>query len=199
MTLPNKRALEDLPDADAVTAALAGNDKAYTLIMRRYKKPLFRYALRHLGDADDAEDAVQDAFIAAYNNLHRYKPQYQLSTWLYQITLNKCRDIGRKRKTRAFMQRITPFVENTIAGNNDIDSPEALLQTRSELQLMQVGIASLPETLKTAFVLCVMQEKSHKEASDILGLSPKAVELRVYRARRQLRESLQNADRDAQA
>ena len=194
MTSPDSLALNDLTDSDAVRAALDGNDAAYTLLMRRYKGPLYRYALRHLGDADDAEDAVQDAFIAAHNNLHRFKPHLRFSTWMYRITLNKCRDIGRKRKARAFMQRMSSFVENTAPADEASHSPEALHQSRSQLDQLQTRIARLPDSLKPAFVLCVMQEKSHKEASQILHLSPKAIEVRVYRARQILRAGLDDED-----
>jgi RNA polymerase sigma factor CnrH len=192
MTSPASQLLEDRPDATLIANVLEGEDRAFTVLMRRYKNPLYRFALRHLGNADDADDAVQDTFIAAYNNLQHYKPQYRLSTWLFQITLNKCRDIGRKRKTRAFLQRITPFIENTVAGNDDTLNPEMQHQSRTELSLVKTEIAALPETLKAAFILCVLEEKSQKEAGAILGLSPKAVELRVYRARQKLKESLQD-------
>ena len=187
MTSPNNQTLDDQADKDLVAKVLAGQDQAFTDIMRRYKDNLFRFALRHLGDADDAEDAVQDAFVAAYNNLHRYKPQYRLSTWLFQITLNKCRDIGRKRKTRAFLQRLTPGVENTVAGNDALYNPETLNQSRTGVERLREEIAHLPKGVKTAFILCVLEEKSHKEAGEILNLSPKAVELRVYRARQHLK------------
>jgi RNA polymerase sigma factor CnrH len=192
MTSPASQLLEDRPDATLIANVLEGEDRAFTILMRRYKHPLYRFALRHLGNADDADDAVQDTFIAAYNNLQHYKPQYRLSTWLFQITLNKCRDIGRKRKTRAFLQRITPFIENTVAGNDDTLNPEMQHQSRTELSMVKTEIAALPEPLKAAFILCVLEEKSQKEAGAILGLSPKAVELRVYRARQKLKESLQD-------
>jgi RNA polymerase sigma-70 factor (ECF subfamily) len=190
MTSPNNQGLDDLTDKELITKILAGKDQAYTVIMRRYKDNLFRFALRHLGDADDAEDAVQDTFVAAYNNLRRYKPQYQLSTWLFQITLNKCRDIGRKRKTRAFLQRLTPVVENTVAGNDALYNPETLSQSRTGVERLRAEIEHLPKGVKTAFILCVLEEKSHKDAGEILNLSPKAVELRVYRARQHLRAAI---------
>ncbi len=190
MTSPNNKPQADQQETALVKQALAGEDTAYTAIMRRYKIPLYRFALRHLDDEDDAEDAVQDTFIAAYNNLHRYKPQYRLSTWLFQITLNKCRDIGRKRKTRAFMQRMTPFIEETIAGKDNVDNPETLHQSRSELAQTSAQIANLPEALKSAFILSVIEQKTHKEIAEILRISTKAVELRVYRARQRLKAQM---------
>lgn len=190
MTSPNNQTEDEITDTVLISSALAGEDKAFTVLMRRYKAPIYRFALRHLGDEDDAEDAVQDAFIAAYNSLHRFNPKYRFSTWIFQITLNKCRDIGRKRKTRAFMQRLTPFVENTIASDGGADSPETQHQSRAALSQLKDQIAQLPDTLKPAFILCALEEKSHKEASEILRLSPKAVELRVYRARQHLRAAI---------
>ncbi len=190
MTSHNNHDGSHAADITLISQVLNGESKAFTTIMRRYKTPLYRFALRHLGDEDDAEDAVQDAFIAAYNNLHRYKSQYKLSTWLFQITLNKCRDIGRKRKTRAFMQRMTPFIEDTIAGKDNLDNPEMRHQSRSELGQLEDEIASLPEALKSAFILSVLDQKPHKEIAQILKISVKAVELRIYRARQRLRQRL---------
>ncbi|PHS21921.1 MAG: RNA polymerase subunit sigma-24 [Robiginitomaculum sp.] len=191
MTSPNNQTEDENTDTALISSILAGKDKPFTQLMRRYKSPLFRFALRHLGDEDDAEDAVQDAFIAAYNNLHRFNPKYRFSTWIFQITLNKCRDIGRKRKTRAFMQRLTPFVENTVSSDIGSDNPETLHQSRAALSQLKDQITQLPDTLKPAFILCALEGRSHKEASEILKLSPKAVELRVYRARQHLKAHLQ--------
>ncbi len=180
----------ETPDALLVKRALDGEDRAYTLIMRRYKEALFRYALRYLGDEDEAEDVVQNAFISAFYNLHRYKARYRLSTWLYRITLNKCHDMARMKKARRFMQRLAPEKHDALPDAKSETPPESRLQARDDLHTLQTGIADLPPKLRSAFILFCLEDRSQAEVGQILGISPKAVELRVYRARQKLRAML---------
>ena len=86
------------------------------------------------------------------------------------------------------MQHMTPFIEETIAGKDNVNNPETLHQSRNELVQASAQIANLPEALKSTFILSVIEQKPHKEIADILRISPKAVELRVYRARQHLRK-----------
>ncbi len=189
MTSPNSPD-RDTPDAELVRRALDGEERAYTLIMRRYKEVLYRYALRYLGDEDEAEDVVQNAFISAFYNLHRYNVRYKLSTWLYRITLNKCHDMARMKKARRFLQRLVPERHNALPDAQSAIAPETRLQARDDLQALHSGIAALPPRLREAFILFCLEERSQAEAARILGISPKAVELRVYRARQKLKAML---------
>jgi len=166
-----------------INRAAAGDDRAFTEIMRKFKTPLYRFAYRHMGDADDAEDIVQDTFIALHRNLARFNPKYKASTWVFQIAMNKCRDMGRKRKTRAFMQRITPLMEVKLTDIEANDNPEAALDDKKRLEAVNTAISGLPESLKAPLILCTIENLSQKQAADILKISPKAVETRIYRAR----------------
>jgi len=189
MTSPNSPDT-DTPDALLIKRALDGEDRAYTLIMRRYKDALFRYALRYLGDEDEAEDVVQNAFISAFYNLHRYQPRYQFSTWLYRITLNKCHDMARMKKARRFMRRLVPEKHDTLPDAHSEAPPESRIQARDDLKVLQAGISDLPPKLRAAFILFCLEDRSQIEVGEILGITPKAVELRVYRARQKLKAML---------
>ena len=180
--------VSDDEDKALIKRAAAGDDPAFTIIMRKYKSPLYRFAYRHMGDADDAEDIVQDTFIALHRNLARFNPKYKASTWVFQIAMNKCRDMGRKRKTRAFMQRMTPLVEVKLTGIEASENPEAALDDKEKLEAVSIAISNLPESLKAPLILCTIENMSQKQAADILKISPKAVETRIYRARAALSE-----------
>ncbi len=182
---------DDEKDKALVTRAVDGEDPAFTAIMHKYKSPLYRFAYRHMGDADDAEDIVQDTFIAMHRNLARFNPQYKFSTWAFQIAMNKCRDLGRKRKTRSFMQRITPAMEVKITQIQTDENPETRIDDKRKLAATQAAIAKLPDNLRAPLILCTLENMSQRQAAEILKISTKAVETRVYRARAQLAKELQ--------
>ncbi len=175
--------VSDEEDKALIKRAAVGDDPAFTAIMRKYKSPLYRFAFRHMGDADDAEDIVQDTFIAMHRNLARFNPQYKFSTWAFQIAMNKCRDMGRKRKTRSFMQRMTPIMETKITQVQTDENLEDVIDNKRKLEATQIAIANLPSNLRAPLILCTLENMSQKQAADILKISPKAVETRIYRAR----------------
>ncbi len=182
--------VSDAEDKALIKRAAKGDDLAFTAIMRKYKSPLYRFAYRHMNDADDAEDIVQDTFIALHRNLTRFNPKYKFSTWVFQIAMNKCRDLGRKRKTRSFMQRMTPLMETKITKIQSDENLETVIDDKRKLEAVQKAIAGLPKTLREPLILCTLQNMSQKQAAEILKLSPKAVETRIYRARQSLSKVL---------
>ncbi|VAV92919.1 RNA polymerase sigma factor cnrH [hydrothermal vent metagenome] len=186
MTQPTKSGPNGDDDRSLIVRTLEKDDHAFTLLMRRFKLPLYRFAIAHVNDADDAEDIVQETFVAAYRNLARYNPKYEVSTWLYRIALNKCRDLGRKRKTRHFLQRMTPMLEEQVSRFSALGDPETHLLEQNELQILAKKIVALPTKLREPLILCAIENLSQKQAGRILGISPKAVETRVYRARKLL-------------
>ncbi len=191
MPPPNKTDADLSSDRALIKQALAGNEHAFTQLMRRFKLPLYRFAISHINDADDAEDIVQESFVAAYRNLARFDPQYEVSTWLFRITLNKCRDLGRKRKTWRFLTRMNPWTEEQASRLTAPDDPQEKILMRNELQEVMEQIAHLPDTLRSPLILCAIEDMSHKQAADILHISIKAVETRIYRARKILQQNQQ--------
>ncbi|MEM7317365.1 MAG: sigma factor, partial [Planctomycetota bacterium] len=86
------------PDAAAIADVLAGQRESFGLIVDRYERPLFRVALSRLGDAELAEEAVQEAFLCAYRSLHTYDSRFSFRTWLWTILVNQCRRAYGKAK-----------------------------------------------------------------------------------------------------
>lgn len=181
---------ETEPDSDLVRRARAGEQRAFSLLMGRHKHWVYRFVRRYVGDADEAYDVTQDAFVAAMANLHRYDPARPFDAWLRRIALNKCRDRARREAVRrAFgLSRRGPEeieqVADTAAG------ADQTLATGAALSALDQAIAALPASLKEPLVLTALEGLSQKEAAEVLGLSAKAVEVRVYRAKRQLAEML---------
>ncbi|MDO8912607.1 MAG: RNA polymerase sigma factor [Phenylobacterium sp.] len=178
-------------DADLVARARDGDDQAFGELLRRYKPAIFGFVRRYVGDADVAVDVVQETFIAAWLALARYDGRRPLRVWLRAIALNKCRDRGRRLAVRRF-----------ILGDKDDLSPEAQAQPDpaplGEAQLIsaerraiiQKAIETLPAKLKEPLLLTYFDELTQEEAADLLGVTVKAIETRVYRARQRLAELL---------
>ncbi len=180
-------------DAELVRRARAGEQRAFSLLMGRHKHWLYRFVRRYVGDADEAYDVVQDAFVSAMSNLARYDPSRPFEAWLRRVALNKCRDRARREAVRRAFGLSKRGPEETEAVADPSAATDQVLATNHALKALDQAIAALPAALKEPLVLTVLEGLSQKEAGAILGLSAKAVEVRVYRAKRQLAETL---DRD---
>jgi len=178
-----------LSDAELATLAIAGRDAAFGEIVRRHRDTLYRLALGNVGDPDEALDLVQESFLAAYRALARYDGERPLRSWLATITINKCRDWGRRRAVRRLFAFARPIDEAAEIAD-DAPGADAAVADRQALARVQRAIAELPATLREVIVLRGVEGLSQAEAAEILGVSAKAIETRLYRARAQLAAAL---------
>lgn len=183
-------AAEPEPDADLVRRARAGEQRAFSQLMGRHKHWVYRFVRRYVGDADEAYDVTQDAFVAAMSNLHRYDPGRPFDVWLRRIALNKCRDRARREAVRRAFGLSRRGPEETEQVADPAAGADEAVAAASALKALDHAIAALPVSLKEPLVLTTLEGLSQKEAAAVLGLSTKAVEVRVYRAKRQLAEML---------
>ena len=177
-------------DADLVGASLAGDQSAFTEIMRRHKSAVHGFVRRYVGDRDEAYDLVQETFISAWAALSGFEKGRPLSVWLRRIALNKCRDWTRRRTVRAFFYTAKSIETSSRALATPFDSEDR--EQEAMLVALDSALASLPTALKEPLLLTLFEGLSHKEAADLLHVSPKAVETRIYRARRILARELSN-------
>ena len=187
--------LGDCSDGDLAALALTGRQAAYGELMQRYREPVFRLVRSHVGDADEALDVVQETFVAAFASIGRYDPSRPFRHWINRIALNKCRDWGRRRAVRRFFSFALPvgaaeaIVDDAIFGEAMVDDARALRSTEDAL-------ARLPAALKEPLILTVIDGLSQAEAASVLGLTEKAVEVRIYRARKSLEAMLAAGKRE---
>lgn len=169
----------------------SGDDFALNEIMHRYKERVYRLAWRYVGNEDAALDVTQETFTKLYFNIDKYDPAYKFSTWLFQIAVNLCRDHLRKNKNHV---RNVSFDALSESGSGDWqrsdENIEASLQSKQQLAHLRQEIERLPDTLKEAFILFALEERTQNECAEILDVSAKTVETRVYRARKILSEKL---------
>lgn len=178
-------------DTDEALAASAarGDHAAFNMLVKRHKEPLYRFVRRYVGQADDAYDILQDSFVSAWTALSRYDPKRPFAPWLHRIALNKCRDFGRRQAVRRALLRIVA-VEPQDVSQSEAEIIDAEAQASNKLHRLNKAVADLPARYKEPLLLTAMEGRSHDEVAQILGISSKAVEMRVYRARHQLRQAM---------
>lgn len=188
-------AAADTPDAVLVRQALAGEREAFTCLITRHKLWLFRFIRRFTGNDDDAFDVLQDCLVAAWLGLKSYDPERPFNGWIRQVALNKCRDWSRRRALRNVVSLFGNL--DVFAADSRGSSPEGELVTGQALDCLDRAIASLPRALREPLILTAFEGLSHREAAELLGISGKAVETRIYRARHRLAEAIQESSPDS--
>ncbi|MGD0877445.1 MAG: sigma-70 family RNA polymerase sigma factor [Anaerolineales bacterium] len=179
----------------SIEALRLGDRGEFARLVDAYSGPLYRLALKLLGNAPDAEDALQNTFIKAFQHLDTFEGRSSLSTWLYRIASNEALMLLRKRRPEINIADTT--AEEEDERNNDpvqfIDwccLPEEEYLSAEGRKALEGAVENLPETLRIVFVLRDIEDLSIQETSQVLGLSETAVKTRLLRARLRLREEL---------
>lgn len=186
---------DDLDRAD-MERLVKGSDAVLNSLMDRHAEKLFHYLIRQLGNEQDAEDLAQEAFVKVYQHRSRFDPRQKFTTWLYSIATNLCRDrlryrarhpqvpLERDLETDASLGERLPLAGGT---------PSEQLEQQETAEAVRRAIATLPEELRTSLVLSEYEGFSHGEIGSMLNCTAKAVETRLYRARKELRLRLARA------
>jgi RNA polymerase sigma-70 factor (ECF subfamily) len=169
------------PDDRLVRRAQKGDQAAFAELLERHQQRLFTLAVRELGSAADAEDAVQEAFIRAWKALPRFRVESAFSTWVYRICLNAIHD-QRARRARGGGVPLDDVVE-------PIDPRDAILEAELSSEL-QRALAALDETYRTAVILYDVLGRSYAEIAEVLSVPEGTVKSRIFRGRTELARSL---------
>jgi len=170
-----------------IEKARHGDDEAFTMLVTTYQTPVYNLCFRMLGEATAAEDAAQETFWRAYQNLKRYDPQRSFATWLLSIAAHYCIDQQRKQKMGLF--ELDEFPDFDLA-DPDIPNPENEVITNSEDEALHRLINQLNPPDRAAVILKYWYGCTEEEISQILSLTVSAVKSRLHRARRQLAETI---------
>jgi RNA polymerase sigma-70 factor, ECF subfamily len=184
----------DALDRQDMARLASGHDAALNDLMARHGPRLYAYLLRQLQDESGAEDAAQETFVRVFQHRRKFNPQHRFSTWLYTIATNLARTSQRSQKRHP---QVSLEAENDLTGEGlrdrlpaaEPDATEALAAAERATAVRE-AVAALPEELRTALILAEYEERSQKEIAGILDCTPKAVEMRIYHARQQLRQRL---------
>jgi RNA polymerase sigma-70 factor, ECF subfamily len=188
ITLPT-----DASDSELARRVARGETAAFEALMRRHNRTLFRTARAILRDDAEAEDALQEAYLHAYQAIGAFRGEAKLSTWLARIVANEALERLRKRARRA---EILPLQPNAAPEDLDIPdtdmpkTPEREAEREQLRRLLEAQIDSLPGDYRTVFVLRAVEEMTVPETAAVLGIPQATVRSRLFRARSLLRESL---------
>jgi len=173
----------------ADTSAISSESElAFSQVVEDYADFAYNVAYRMLRNVEDAEDAVQEAFISAYRSFGRFKGESKVSTWIYRIVVNACLMKIRKEKSRANYLVETGYNDDIVKdwGNN----PEQAAIDGELREVVEAGLERLSPDLRAAIVLRDVQGGSTEEGAEALGLSVSAFKSRLHRGRLLLREHI---------
>jgi len=184
----------DDADAALVSSLRAGDPRAFEVLVKRHQGRLFKTALNITNNREDAEDAVQNAFLNAFKHLDDFRGDSRLVTWLTRITINQALMAMRTkpRKTTS-LDESRETEEGTTACDIPAGgyTPEQLCSQREFERLLFAGTASMNKQLRQVWRLRTVEYLRDREIAHVLGLSLTAAKTRLFRARRELRKRLE--------
>jgi len=175
------------PDTELLVRAAQADEGAFRLLYERHAKRIFAFILRYVGNHHEAEEILQETFLRAYRKAADFEPRAAVSTWLFQIAMNLCRDRARKLPRReaaldGFREpanRATPFDE----------------ATESEAKrIVTEAVEGLPEDEKSVFILRIYDDRTYDEIAAIVGCSERTARERMKRGRVRFLEGLKRWD-----
>jgi len=177
-----------LPDEDLVARIRAGDMSLFEEIMRRYNQRVYRVVRAILRDEHEAEDAMQQAYIQAYQHLDQFAGRSQFSTWLTRIAIHEA--LARRRRQRRATETIGDDEAVMSLADTDTPDPERLAYAGELRTILERSIDALPEAYRLVFMCREVEGLSTAETADALELGEEAVKTRLHRARATLRREL---------
>ena len=183
-------------EAALVARLKAGDEDACETLVREHGGRLLAVARRYVRNDEDARDAVQEAFIAAFRSIGRFEGGSSISTWLHRIAINCCLmklRSGRRRPETSIEELLPTFDETghrVLHEESWPESVEAAIERRQTRERVREAIGLLPEKYRTVILLRDIEELSTEHAARVLGTTATAVKVRLHRARQALREVL---------
>ncbi len=168
-------------DEKLVARALTGSNRAWQLLVKRYERRVYNYALRMVGHPDDARDLMQDVFLGVHRNLPGYRGDGVFPAWLFRIASYRCTDYLRKRRFHS------SFDENEVAVCAPSDPQRETLTTHANQQI-SAALASLPIAQRHVVELKFFQQLTFEDIAQHLGISPNTAKTRLYSALRKLEQ-----------
>ena len=177
-----------------IEQCLKGQQSSFSELIDEYKNMVFSLSYKMTNSLEDAEDISQEVFIRVYKSLYNFNPRYKFSTWLYQLTLNICRDRFRKGKIPS-VSLDTPLNKDdqkdlrSIIPDNQ-NNPEDIIMGVEQTNFINDLITSLPLKYREVIILRHLKDLSYDEMSKILNISLGSVKTRLFRARELLKNKL---------
>ncbi|MFD0023680.1 RNA polymerase sigma factor [Streptomyces sp. NPDC058382] len=175
----------DSDDGLLTVRAAEGDEEAFAVLVRRHAPTLIRLATRLLGNAPEAEDAVQDALITAWRKLPGFRHESSFRTWMYRIVTNRCLNVLRGRRPDAPLE-----AADEVPAPDHAVSPTRIAESRAAVGELRTALSSLSPEQRTCWVLRELDGQSYEFIAAAVGISQEAVRARIFRARRCLTQEL---------
>jgi RNA polymerase sigma-70 factor (ECF subfamily) len=185
--------METTSDEQVVERALMGDADAFGEIVRRWERRIYALAFGMLGREEDARDATQETFLAAFRNLRGFRGEAKVSSWLHRIAVNQC--ITRQRRARVRSETAIEDEAQHDAGAFAVaahESPAKQAESRQRTEAVRRAVAALPPELRQVIVMKEFEEMTFQEIAAALELPLSTVKSRLYTALRQLRMRLES-------
>jgi RNA polymerase sigma-70 factor (ECF subfamily) len=169
--------------------------QAFKLIVEKWQDMVFNTSLGIVQNFEDAEDLAQEVFIQVFESISSFKEDAKFSTWLYRITVSKCLDRLRSKKSKkrfAFLKSLYGDDNKTIVEPPDFVHPGIKMENKENAARLFKALDQLPETQKAAFVLNKIEGLRYDEVAEVLDLSSSAVDGLLQRAKKNLQNQLIN-------
>ena len=178
-------------DFTLIRSFINGEESTFKILVLKHKEKVRNLVFLTLGDTEFVDDISQDVFISVYHKLNEFRFESKFTTWLYRITVNKCRDYLRKKRVRSIFVPIKDSDSEYGTGpfSEDVDIP----------QLVRSSIEKLPEKLRIPLVLRDIDGLSYKEIADQLGIEVGTIKSRIFRARESLKIILEPYQKELRA
>jgi len=171
-----------------VTAAKAGDQRAFEALVRRYRKRIFALALHLIGSASEADDITQDVFLNAYRALPAFEGRSQFFTWVYRMTVNRSLNARRDRARRS-EDGDDPRLELAVAVDAH-SNPGRAAELRQTYARLLRALDALPADMRTTVILVSLQGMSHGEVAVVQNVREGTIAWRMHEARRRLNEAM---------
>jgi len=181
MALEEKYKIPEVQDEDfaLIKNFIDGDESVFRTLVIKHRDKVRNLVFITLGDAENVDDISQEVFISVYHKLKEFRFESKFTTWLYRITINKCRDFLRKKKVRSIFVPL---------GDSDREYPAGPFSENIDLpQLVRNAIDKLPEKLKVPLILRDIEGLSYKEIAEQLGTEVGVIKSRIFRARESMR------------
>jgi RNA polymerase sigma-70 factor (ECF subfamily) len=186
--------MDQASDSELLKRARQGHPDAFSTLVRRHDRYLYRVARSVLRDDDEAEDVVQQTYLQAYINFANFRSEANLRTWLTRIALNDALSRRRRQRSTVELSQLDTARERTrsdvLLSSLTNSTPEHAAALNQIRKVFERAIDDLPPAFRTVLIMRDVEEASVDETAIVLGIKSETVRTRLHRARRMLRDSL---------
>ena len=192
-------ALPDEVESKLIERLVARDERAFSEMVRLYERRVFALVLRMLGNAAEAEEMAQEVFVQVFKAIGSFRGESKLSTWIYRIAINLCKNRAKYLKVRHSNEQdeLDEVAERQHLGGKasanvaQLERPDEMIAAREVERIVQRSIAKLDDTFRECLVLRDVEELSYEEIGEITSLPEGTVKSRIFRARAMLREMVE--------